>query len=99
MPLMKNLYFYEFLHIKIKTCILCLLKGENAYFPFLEGMQSWLVRSAWSFLHIAELGWYEGSTYLLGETKRKEKDPLLILLSNNETQVSDGVCGHHLWKK
>lgn len=99
MSSMKNLCLYEFLHIKIKTCILSLLKGENTYFPFLEGMQSWMLKSAWSFLHIAELGMYEVSIHLLAETKRKEKDPLLILLSNSETQVSNGACGHHLWRK
>lgn len=57
-----------------------------------------MLRSAWSFLHIAELGLCEGSTHLLGKTKGKEKDPLLILLLNSDTQVSKGACGHHLWK-
>lgn len=81
---MKNLYVYVVLHTKIKTCILSLLKGENTP-PFLGGMQFWMLRPAWSFLHIAEPGLFEGSTHLLGEMKGKEKDPLFILLVKHKS--------------
>lgn len=59
-----------------------------------------MLKAGWSFLHVAELGLYEGSAHLLEERKGKKRIPYLSCCEVvKQKSAKIPVIIIHLWKE